>query len=122
MSKDGEITALLPGTTEIYVTTVNGGLCDSITVIVNPNVGDANSDGIINAEDLMILMRALLDDEGYSDVLDANGDSVMNSIDLVRLKKHLADDAVPLGKQNYPLSNTQTALEVAILPENKVKG
>ena len=120
VSENGEITALLPGTTEIYVTTVNGGLCDSITVVVRPNVGDGNSDGLINAEDLIILRKALLNDEGYSDVLDTNGDGFVDIRDLVRMKKHLADDTVPLGKQNNAFPNSETILEVATLPENKL--
>ena len=60
-------------------------------------IGDGNEDGKIDAEDLIVLRRALLTDAEYTGVLDCNGDGVLDIRDLVRMKKHIAS-GTPLGK------------------------
>ena len=90
------------------------------TQISNLICGDGNGDGLINAQDIIILKQALLTDSEYNEVLDCNGDGFVDIRDLVRMKKYLVDDTVPLGKQNNPLENSQPVLEVANLPENKL--
>ena len=60
-------------------------------------IGDGNEDGKIDAEDLIVLRRALLTDAKYTEVLDCNGDGVLDIRDLVRMKKHIAS-GTPLGK------------------------
>ncbi len=54
------------------------------------NSGDGNSDGKIDAEDLIVLRKALLTYSEYSNVLDVNCDGVLDIRDLVKLKKWLA--------------------------------
>ncbi len=78
--------------------------------------GDGNNDGKIDAEDIIVLAKALLTHAEYNEVLDCNGDSVVDIRDLVRLKKYLADNTVPLGKHNIPVPVSQTVLEIANLP------
>lgn len=61
--------------------------------------GDLTNDGVIDANDLIILRLILLSDtKGYSEEIDINGDGKVNIADLVRLKKHLANRNIPLGK------------------------
>lgn len=50
-------------------------------------IGDSNGDGIINAQDLTILIKLLLSDMECGTILDANGDGIVNILDVVRLKK-----------------------------------
>lgn len=59
-------------------------------IVIKYIIGDGNGDGKINAEDLIVLRKALLTDSKYSKVLDANGDGIVDIRDLVRLKKLLA--------------------------------
>ena len=60
-------------------------------------IGDGNEDGKIDAEDLIVLRKALHTDAKYTEVLDCNGDGVLDIRDLVRMKKHIAS-GTPLGK------------------------
>lgn len=60
-------------------------------------IGDGNKDGKVNAEDLIVIRRALLTDDEYSKVLDCNGDGVLDICDLVRLEKHIVS-GTPLGE------------------------
>ena len=60
-------------------------------------IGDGNEDGKIDAEDLIVLRRALLTDAEYTEVLDCNGDGVLDIRDLVRMKKHISS-GTPFGK------------------------
>ena len=82
-------------------------------------IGDASGDGKVDAQDLIILRKALLTDSKYSEVLDANGDGVVDIRDLVRMKKHLADNNVPLGKQESSTQTEQPVTEPASIPDNK---
>ena len=72
--------------------------------------GDLNSDGIINATDLVALKTALLNTETEYEVneaFDLNADGQINILDLVRLKKFLAGIDVPIGSNEQ--SQTQTS-------------
>ncbi len=73
--------------------------CSNIAITLNQSlICDGDFDGDIDANDLIIMVDALITDAKYSEILDANGDGIFNLLDLVRLKKHLADNKVPLGK------------------------
>ena len=72
------------------------GKCDVCGELII-QIGDGNSDGKIDAEDLIVLRKALLTDAEYTEVLDCNGDGVLDIRDLVRMKKHIAS-GTPFGK------------------------
>ncbi len=57
------------------------------------NLGDVNGDGIVNAKDLVRLMKRVAGDETIEIIgtADINGDGVINSKDLVRLMKIIAE-------------------------------
>ena len=82
---------------ETTVRIVNAGgvpvVIDGIYLTVNTvDPGDINEDGVINALDLTLLRKYLLDifEDGIDYTLaDLNGDNTINILDLIRLKKQI---------------------------------
>lgn len=71
---------------------------DGTLTVVELIYGDANSDGIVNTMDIMLLRRHLASRDPVTGVsttqvgvgADANGDGVLNTKDLVLIRKHVA--------------------------------
>jgi len=47
--------------------------------------GDVNSDGVVNIQDVIILVNVILDPEEYDSVNDINGDGSVNILDVIQL-------------------------------------
>ena len=76
-------------------------------VVPNENVmGDANSDGLVNAKDRMMLTRCLAKWSGYEDInttaADVNKDGAINAKDRMILTRHLAKWQ---GYENLPYTS-----------------
>ncbi len=75
------------------ICTVCGGVADEKSILMLIR-GDANRDGLVNAEDLTLIRKMLIGiitPEGYqNDVIDVNGDGAFDIRDLIRLKKNIA--------------------------------
>lgn len=69
-------------------------------------IGDANLDGRINAQDLIVFQRKLVtyDNSEFDERLDANGDGCFDIRDLIRIKKHMANSNIILGKNETDVS------------------
>lgn len=69
-------------------------------------IGDANLDGRINAQDLIVFQRKLVtyDNSEFDERLDANGDGCFDIRDLIRMKKHMANSNIILGKNETDVS------------------
>ncbi|MEJ6951311.1 glycoside hydrolase family 48 protein [Natronospora cellulosivora (SeqCode)] len=63
---------------------------DTLGIIIEPDGGDLNGDGVINSLDMTLLQRYILTMIGESDIVpgsaDVNGDGVVNSLDVVALR------------------------------------
>ncbi len=67
------------------------------TAVYNPlrvgTPGDANMDGVINAADIIRVMKIITGDEPATPCADANQDGVINAADIVRIMKIISGDA-----------------------------
>lgn len=52
---------------------------------------DINQDGLVNSQDITMLVRILLGSDSITDEADVNNDGYVNLLDLVRLKKSIAN-------------------------------
>jgi len=100
---DFEITEYTPPTlTENGYCAKKCTICgtSSEEIVEKLKVGDADSNGEINALDLaqmkIVILYYSADYESYA-TCDTNGDGVINILDLIRLKKYLAGESVLLG-------------------------
>ena len=67
--------------------------------IKNFIISDISGDGKVDAQDLTVVVNALLTDTEYNEVFDINGDGIVNILDLVKLKKYLADNIFCLADE-----------------------
>ena len=92
----GMITAKNPGVVTVYVRTNDGGFTDicTVTVVEGGAKGDPNSDGNINASDILALKLHIsgkkpLDGTAFASA-DANGDGSINASDILAIKLHIS--------------------------------
>ena len=48
-------------------------------------MGDLNNDGIINVQDIIIIINIILGIEEYNDFADLSGDGIVNVLDVIQL-------------------------------------
>ncbi len=97
---NGMVTAVAGGTATITVKTIDGSQSASCLVTVNaaegeiglPGLGDVNEDGIINVQDVALVMQHVLlitalDDYALA-AADVNGDGEVNVIDVALLMQY----------------------------------
>lgn len=100
VDENGELTARAQGTATIYAG-VDGVVSTMKVIVKNKSIyGDANSDGVVNSKDVVVMKKYLA---GYTidinlDACDVNGDNAVNSKDVVLVMKKLAGHDVVLGK------------------------
>ena len=52
--------------------------------------GDLNNDGIINVQDIILLVDIILSN-GYNEIADLNGDGIVNVLDIIQLVNIILD-------------------------------
>lgn len=96
VSRTGVVNALAVGKVTIRATTLDGGFVAEITIEVtaNPQPGDVNGDGYIDAGDAMLCMRSVV---GLIDLTeqqlkagDVNGDGSVDAGDAVKILRYNA--------------------------------
>ena len=85
---------------------------DKFMIDTMETVGDIDQDGKVNALDLLVLRKKLVDlpIEGSFDPVaaDLNKDGNIDILDLVRLRKYLVNSSTPINETNADLDGDGT--------------